>query len=65
MSHALEGRSCARAIGIALVHTVRIAGLSVAEAFLSEEQAELERLADDEVRAAGERAAEVWRELAR
>lgn len=30
-----------------------------------EEQAELERLADDEVRSAGERAAEVWRELAR
>jgi hypothetical protein len=28
------------------------------------EQAELERLAEDEVRAAGERAAEVWRELA-
>ena len=27
------------------------------------ELAELERLADDEVRAAGERAAEVWREL--
>ena len=31
----------------------------------AEEQAELERLAEDEVRAAGERAAEVWRELAR
>jgi hypothetical protein len=30
-----------------------------------EEQVELERLTDDEVRAAGERAAEVWRELAR